>query len=224
MPDGVRHQRFSLRPVRRLLLYLAAGVTALLPAGCTVPAGALAGVGVDRDGNLLGYLHVCRDHIDGATLYYDTGSTELAASTTDAGAWKASAPITETATWSLSRPNNGWTTLAPLQELPPDREYTLYGWSTDNSWSAGGVTFTVAEVARLKPGQILHWSGRSGGRPERDLNEVSSLADFEARACQLTPTPRQPPPRTSATSSPTSSSQSDGRSVDSEPPPAPRDR
>jgi hypothetical protein len=76
--------------------------------------------------------------------------------------------------------------LVPLHDLTPQREYTLHGWTNDNRWSAGGVTFTVAEIARLKPGQILHWSGRNGGRPERDLNDVSSLADFEVSACQLT--------------------------------------
>lgn len=172
--------------MRRLLIPLTLVVTALLHAGCTVPAAALAGVGVDREGSLVGYIHVCHDRIDGATLYYDTGSTEVTASTVDAGAWEASTPVFGTAIWSLSEPGNGWTVLSPLHDLTPKREYTLYGWTNDNTWSAGRVTFTVAELARLKPGQILHWSGRSGGRPERDLNEVSSLADFEVSACQLT--------------------------------------
>lgn len=173
------------RKVRRLFGPLIITFATLLSAGCTVATGGLAGVGIDRDGNLVGYIHVCHDHIDGATLYYDNGSTSSAASTADAGSWKASTPITATATWSLTQPGHGWTVLMPLQNLTKKREYTLYGWTNDNSWSAGSVTFTTTDVARLRPGQILHFSGRSGDAPVGDVNEVSSLADFAVRACQF---------------------------------------
>ena len=37
--------------------------------GCTVPVVGSAGIGVDQEGRPVGYLAVCDEHIDGATLY-----------------------------------------------------------------------------------------------------------------------------------------------------------
>lgn len=167
--------------MQRLRTTLVIAVTVILSTGCTVPPAGLAGVGVDSDRNLVGYLHVCHDHIDGATLFYDAGSTDETSKTADAGAWQATSPITGTAIWSLSEPGDKWTVITPVDDLVPEREYTLYGWTNDNSWSADAVTFTLAEVGRLDPGQVLHWSGRSEG----ELNEISSLSEFESRACEL---------------------------------------
>lgn len=171
--------------MRRLLTPVVVVLGALLLTSCTVPQGALSGVGVDSSGKLVGYLHVCHDSIDGATLYYDTSSTRATASTSRAGSWVAAAPVTGTASWSLTSPAIAWTAVTPLEPLAQQREYTLYGWTNDNTSSAAEVTFTLAEVSNLAPGEVLHWSGRSGGSPERGLNEVSTLADFESKACKI---------------------------------------
>lgn len=167
-----------------MISVLTALVALCFVAGCTVPVNALAGVGVDGKGNLVGYLHVCHDRIDGATLYYEGGSSS--GSTVDVGSWEVKTPIAGTATWSLAKPASGWGTVVPLAPVTSNPEYTLYGWTKDNSWSAGSVSFTLSEVAHLQPGQVLYFSGRSGGRPERDLNEVGSLGDFETHACEST--------------------------------------
>lgn len=166
--------------MQRLRIPLVIAATGLLLTGCTVPQAGLAGVGIDSDHNLVGYLHICHDHIDGATLFYDVGSTEETSHTVDAGAWQAASPVAGTVTWSLSEPGDGWTVITPLEDLVPEREYSLIGWSADNSWSAGAVTFTIAEVERLKPGQVLHWSAQDNG----EFNEISSLSEFESHACQ----------------------------------------
>jgi hypothetical protein len=159
---------------------------AALLGSCTVPAVALEGIGVDPDGNLVGYVRVCDESIDGATLYYDISSRTATVPTSDeVGRWEVQPPVESTAEWSLNAPDGGWTSSKRLDPLEPGRKYTLYGWTKDNTVSASGVTFTLADVASLKPGQVLHWSGRSVGKPERDVNEVSSRPDFEAKACRL---------------------------------------
>jgi hypothetical protein len=56
--------------MRRALVAAGALALCLVVSGCTVPSGAIAGVGVDDHGRLVGYLRVCHDHIDGGTLYY----------------------------------------------------------------------------------------------------------------------------------------------------------
>ena len=168
-----------------MVVSLAVAGAALLTS-CTVPVAALAGVGVDADGNLVGYLRVCDESIDGATLNYDTSSDGATVPTfVDVGHWEAQPPVTATATWSLSAPDGGWTSSTPVESLVPGREYTLYGWTRDNTVSASGVTYTLADVAALQPGQVVHWSGSSGGTSEREENEVSSRTDFEVNACRI---------------------------------------
>lgn len=173
--------------MRRLMfLPRAVVVGAAFLSSCTVPVGALAGIGVDVDGNLIGHLRVCDESIDGATLYYDISSPTATAPTSDeVGRWEAQPPVETTAEWSLNAPEGGWAASKPLEALEPGREYTLYGWTKNNTVSASGVTFTLADVATLKPGQVLHWSGHPGGKPERELNEVSSRTGFEAKACRI---------------------------------------
>ena len=172
--------------MRRLMFVSLAVVGAALLSGCTVPVAALAGIGVDADGNLIGYVRVCDESIDGATLYYDVSSQGATVATSvEVGRWEAQPPVEGNSEWSPSDPDGGWTSSTPVEPLEPSREYTLYGWTKDNTVSASGVTFTLADVAVLQPGQVLHWSGRSGGNPERDVNEVSSRTDFEATACQI---------------------------------------
>jgi hypothetical protein len=172
--------------MRRLMFVPHAVVAAALLSSCTVPAAALAGIGVDAAGHLVGFVRVCDERIDGATLYYDGSSRGATVpASVEVGRWEAQPPVSATAQWSLNAPDSGWTSSKPLAALEPGREYTLYGWTKDNTVSASGVTFTLADVAALKPGQVLHWSGRSGGKPERDLNEVSSRTDFDAKACRI---------------------------------------
>lgn len=144
-------------------------------AACSVPPAAVAGVGVDERGQLVGYLRVCHDHIDGATLYHDEDD--------DLGSWSASEPVTGSATWSLSDPPPDWEVATPLGDLEEGREYSFYGWTDDDSWSAESVTFTLDDLAALRPHQVLYSSGEVDG--ERDVDAVSSEASFARDACRL---------------------------------------
>lgn len=185
--------------MRRALI--AAGVLALClgVSGCTVPSGAIAGVGVDDHGRLIGYLRVCHDHIDGGTLYYHPEASASPEPTDNpsvsVGSWDAPAPVTEFAKWSLATPTGGWKANAArggvvgheyLAAMKQRREYTLYGWTNDNSSSAVDVTFTVEEVSQLKPGQVLYWAAEGPNKDQtRDLNRSDSEAEFRRTACKL---------------------------------------
>ena len=91
-------------------------VTRLLPAlcaiavlsGCTVPVVGSTGIGVDQEGRPVGYLAVCEENIDGATLYYDDpGASSAEDGTVDAGQWAADQSVTSASTWSLTEPHAG---------------------------------------------------------------------------------------------------------------------
>ena len=152
----------------------------LATTGCTVPMGAVTGVGVNAAGGVVGYLQVCEDHIDGATLYSDSeheGDDE-----NKRGSWSAPRPVTKSATWTLSEPVP-WATDLPLAHLDSDVQYGLYGWAEDNSSSAGPVVFSLEDLASLKPGQVLYRGyGPSGYGTAR--NVVATEADFKRAACE----------------------------------------
>jgi len=152
--------------------------------GCTVPIVGVDGIGVDQDGRPVGYLAVCDEHIDGATLYFqdpDVAPTSVV-NETDAGTWAADAPITSSAAWSLAEPQDGWAATAPLADLQADREDHLYGWTQDNTSSTAEVTFTVATLGAMTPGEVFYFSGYEEN-PDRDVYTTGSVADFQAYAC-----------------------------------------
>ncbi|MFG2408234.1 hypothetical protein ACGFR8_28615 [Streptomyces brevispora] len=170
------------RPVFRHAVGAVAAVMALAAtSGCTVPVDAVAGISVTADGHLLGVMMVCGHHIDGATLYADSADVNK---TVKVGSWRADRPLTAgLAIWPLESPAAGWTATRPLTPLTAKTTYTLYGWTTDNSWSSGSVSFTLADRDRLTPGNV-RYDSISG---EGDESEITvPLADFKARACQNT--------------------------------------
>ncbi len=153
----------------------------LATAGCTVPMGAVTGVGVNAAGGVVGYLQVCDDHIDGATLYSD--SEHESDDKNKRGSWSAPKPVTKSATWTLSEPVP-WATDLPLADLDSDVQYGLYGWTEDNSSSAGPVMFSLEDLASLKPGQVLYGGYGTSGDGDAH-NVVVTEADFKHRACEM---------------------------------------
>lgn len=154
-------------------------VTALsfLLAGCTVPVVGLAGIGVDGRGAPVGYLQVCQDHLDGATVYTD-GKDD------DQGSWKTSPAVTDFARWSLTDPGEGWTVETAIGQLKPGVNYILYGGTKDNSSSAAGVMFTKEDLVDLKPGQVLYPSGKANAAGPEDYSTVGSESEFRTNACR----------------------------------------
>jgi hypothetical protein len=168
-----------LRVVTRLL-----GVLLAVPllAGCTVEPVGKAGIGVDAEGGLIGYIAVCDKHIDGATLYYDEGSATDSQEVT-AGVWTSDQPVTALAGWSLAGHTSGWTTTTPLKALEADRTYSLYGWTHHNSGSAVDVSLTPAQLEDLTPGKV-YFIDHYDVAQNRDVYAMRSPAEFRKAACR----------------------------------------
>jgi hypothetical protein len=148
------------------------GVAVALLSGCTPPVVGVAGVGVDADGELVGYLVVCEQYIDGATLY-DTGGFNGGPTL---GKWESKQPITDFVSWSLSNPDDGWTVEKALESLSDSRSYAIYGWRNDNEGTATHVSFRLSDLDRLQPGEVLYNQG--------DRLLTVSEAEFQADACK----------------------------------------
>ncbi|WP_435222121.1 hypothetical protein [Streptomyces sp. Tue6028] len=168
------------RPVyRRLVAALTVGVALAATSGCTVPVDAVAGISVTDDGHLLGVMMVCGHQIDGAALYVDDADADK---TVTVGSWTADHPLRAgLTTWTLEAPAVGWTATRSLRPLATRTTYALYGWTKDNSWSSGNVTFTLADRDRLTPGKVRYDKISDNG----DETPVTvSLAEFKAKACR----------------------------------------
>ncbi|MGW3386917.1 hypothetical protein [Streptomyces cinereoruber] len=158
--------------IRRTPLAAAAAGAALLLSGCTVPVAGVAGVTVGKDGTPVGVIAMCKEHVDGATLYADAEGPEAQK---DMGSWSRGTPLTGLTTWPLSSPGAGWTAEKPLGRLAPGQVYVMYGWTEDNSWSTSSVSFTTKDLESLTVGQVHYRSG--------DMAGTASLEDFRDKAC-----------------------------------------
>ena len=92
------------------------------------------------------------------------------------------APVTSDAAWTLAGADAGWRAKKPMETLDPGRQYTLYGWTRDNSSSTGDVTFTLANLEKLEPGQVRYLVGYDK-EAEEDIYKVGSPDDFRAHRC-----------------------------------------
>ncbi len=97
--------------------------------------------------------------------------------------WSAIEPVSDFASWSLANPSPEWREEQPLAALKRNTRYTLYGWTEDSSWSAEAVEFSLADLARLEPGQILYWGGDPDG--PRGGNVVATQEQFREDACRI---------------------------------------
>jgi hypothetical protein len=159
-----------LLEVRQAVLSVFLIGAGLAVSGCTVPVAGVSGIGVDGEGNPVGYLMACHDHVDTAELAHGKDVWD--------GSWRSSKPITGLATVNLANPELGWSVGQHLSALAAGHSYAFYGSTTDNSWSTASIEFTLADLAQLQPGSVRYWSrGGQGGYT------VGTVADFTAHAC-----------------------------------------
>jgi hypothetical protein len=151
----------------------------LLTTGCTAEVTGLAGVSVDERGNPIAVVVACTGKFDGAIL---EDVSDLDAITT-ARKWSFSAAramqwnIVQSPTATNPKPEG---TLA----LDPKVQYNLTASSKDQQTRSSDVTFTVADLARLRPGQVRYFNeNQSGGTAEY---VVVDATEFESRVCKET--------------------------------------
>lgn len=164
-----------------------AGTSALSLTACTVPLAGSTGISVDFDGNPVLVFALCEAHIDGATIYRDRTKADPVGddSSVSAGSWESTSPITPVKAQRVELntfvPSRSWTPIESREDLRPGVRYSAYGWTHDNSWSAGNVAFTVENIARLRPGQVFFQ--RYDEKHDNFVDAVQTYAQFRADAC-----------------------------------------
>ena len=159
---------------------VALGIGALLlTTGCTTEVTGLAGVSVDKQGNPIAVAIACAGKFDSATLEdvsnLDAITTAKKWSFSAAGAMQWNIEKSPTAT----NPKPGGT-LA----LNPKARYNLTAFSKDQQTRSRDATFMVADLARLRPGQVGYIK-ENQSEGTADYVVVDST-EFESLVCKET--------------------------------------
>lgn len=157
---------------------VALGIVALLlTTGCTAEVTGLAGVSVDERGNPIAVAVACTGKFDGAILEDVSNFDKI----TIVRKWSFNA--TKTMRWNIvesptaTNPKPGGTLV-----LKPEVPYNLTASSKDQQTTSGSVTFTVADPARLRPGQVGYLKENySAGTADY---VVVDATEFESLVCK----------------------------------------
>lgn len=163
---------------------LAVGALAGLLSACSPEIVGSIGISVTEAGDVVGVANGCTVSLSGADLY---GPDFEVIATWDLEPWIVRKPAM---TWHQtgSPADTRWRTVPALQrtDFAAASTYTLRG-GTDDDWATlGDVTFTGADLAALRPGQILitEWVSTDDAAPAQPRSTLASRADFDRRACE----------------------------------------
>lgn len=171
-----------MRPhlARRAVGTLAACV---MLAGCAPDELGASGVTVDAAGAPVLLLLVCRGHVDRAGVLMDDPTSEV---DTAVIRLHARHPIGKGLTEiQLSNPDaRVWETIqGSVRDL---KEHVVYGATSITNDHSGGtrdISFTLSELASLKPGQVLHAVYKSGKNGPFLATVTTTLDDFSRNGC-----------------------------------------
>jgi hypothetical protein len=136
--------------------------------GCTPGRNAVAAIGLDEQGRLIGAVRVCSGAVAESSLTtFVTGEQPAVSS------WRRSTALGEgMETWQLARSTSGpWeSTGAELPDLAAKTEFQ-FGTSPSN-W----LEFRGRDLLRLAPGEVLVEHEPGGARPMLEIISVDELA------------------------------------------------
>jgi hypothetical protein len=139
-------------------------------------------VGLTRDGQgrLIAVVAICKGYINGLTLYRDD-TDDSDSHKNDRGSWESSSPIEASARLTLSDPESGWSATTPLVTLESGHRFTIYGWTDDSKWTAGGPSFRASDLKRLDQEHVLF--APSMARDTETDHGLISADRFRSLAC-----------------------------------------
>ena len=140
----------------------------------------MVGLTVGPDGEPVVVIQTCEGYVDGVHL---STSAEDGQKSRRTGAWAHERRLKGSISFSLTRPAEGWlATMAP--EALGEGGYALAAAGSGNaSWGSRPVSFTAADLAALRPGQV-RYSGYTDSAPPAPMSAVVTLEDYQANICK----------------------------------------
>ncbi|WP_406317419.1 hypothetical protein OHA77_09165 [Streptosporangium sp. NBC_01639] len=184
--------------MRRWLGVVIAVVVVMGITGCTPAIGGMTGVSVDAEGHPIIVLAWCDGATpDGVIVYHDEDTSgvpdvgisgessalpSITSSTKVVDDVRFSAPSLDgqSASVRLDVPTDGWTVQPRPFVMVPGVEYHAFGGRRDNNFSTAHVSFTVGDIAKLKPGVVLLQQYDEKATPGGDWVDVTiSQEEFD---------------------------------------------
>ncbi|MDX2554472.1 hypothetical protein [Streptomyces stelliscabiei] len=164
--------------LRRVLAVVCAVSGAVLLSGCTPEIRPLAGVTVDGDGSPRVLVRPCGDApYTAPTLMGWAGSyeDEPGEDETDTTVWETDGEWSGDADFPLFSPPAAWDAEARgEQRLRSGHTYAFVFYGHTDDQANGSVSFTPADLARLKPGRV--WA-------DDRVMDTQAFEDLAERAC-----------------------------------------
>jgi hypothetical protein len=125
-------------------------LAALLLSSCTPAITGAVGVGVDVEGRPVGYIQTCRGSLDRAYIYEEPTTRN----SSTVARWEAEPGVTGASSWSFAHPSGIWSATKPMPELREGAAYSLRASAADDSGTTEYVSFTLADLRAMRPGQV----------------------------------------------------------------------
>ena len=142
--------------------------------GCTPGRNAVAAIGLDEQGRLIGAVHVCAGAIVEGSL-----TTFIKGGQPDVSSWRRATALSEgMETWQLARSTSGsWkSTGAQLPDLAAKTEFRFGTVSEDGNSTGNWLEFRGRDLLRLAPGEVLVEHQAGGPRTMLEIISVDELA------------------------------------------------
>jgi hypothetical protein len=147
--------------------------------GCSPGRNAVAAIGLDDQGRLIGAVTVCSGAVvEGALTTVVSGERQP-----DVSTWRRDTALREgMETWQLGRSTSGpWqSTGASLPDLAAKTEFRFGTVSEDGGPTSNWLEFRGRDLLRLAPGEVLVEHRPDGGRATLEILAVEELV---ATAC-----------------------------------------
>ncbi len=149
---------------------------------CTVPTDGAVGLTRDSQGHVRFVIHSCQGYHDVVELSGSKNSKINVEYTHDGHLQGTNSFVADT-----PQASDGWTPKGTWDgTLPQGAVLYAYGATTNNYWSATGVSFTHNDLTHLKPGLIF---AESFDATDHDLGPAMlTPAQFEVAACRASGT------------------------------------
>jgi len=142
--------------------------------GCTPGHTAVAAIGLDDQGRLIGAVRVCSGAVVEGSL-----TTTVTGKQPDVSSWRRTTALGEgMETWQLARSTSGpWeSTGADLPDLAAKTEFHFGTTSENGNATSNWLEFRGRDLLRLAPGEVLVEHESGGTRTMLEIISVDELA------------------------------------------------
>ncbi|WP_328996015.1 hypothetical protein OG394_15290 [Kribbella sp. NBC_01245] len=148
--------------------------------GCSPGLAGGISVTVDDAGRLVAVMEKCRGDIEYVSLSeISEGSEAQGSERVRLGEWTIGKLKDGSHALNLETGNPAWKASSPWQPLKPGTSYVVGAWDENQSWTLGTLTFKVADLAKVKPGEVLSVDFVDG----KTVTLAEPLEKFKKAAC-----------------------------------------